>query len=172
MKRQTKQQRIEQLEAQVSQLQRDAQLFGERLNEARRRTVPMSWGDKDINFLPLSISKVDMKQDIKQFSSASGERFFASGRSTAIITCDGDVVMSPNQSQPAEPAKPKAPEKPNGKPDHALGWLILNEFADKIKDQTAANLFISDARPLEQGFTGGYLSENQYRIMLTSLLPR
>jgi len=51
-------------------------------------------------------------------------------------------------------------------PDPDLGWKILNELADTIADREQANLFTSDARVLEGGFTSGFISEEQYRLML------
>jgi hypothetical protein len=167
MRKPTKQQIIERLEGEVRVLRASAERFEEKLTEARRRTVPMGHGDEDINFLPLFVSKFKIDQNFREISSWSGERRMVAGRATAIITCQGDVVMSPNQSQPAKPAEPQI-----AKPPHDLGWKILNEFAESIKDNAKASCFISDCRVLEGGFTSGFISEAQYRLMLRSLLPK
>lgn len=100
MRKQTKQQRIEQLEGEVRALRAGAERFAERLNEARRRTVPLRNGDSDVSFLPLYVTKMNINRDIKEWHSASGWSGFTVGKSTATIECDGDIVMSPNKSTP------------------------------------------------------------------------
>lgn len=65
-----------------------------RLQEARRRTVPMAGGG-DLNFLPLNITRVETHHPLLEIESSSGARTaYVSGKAYAIITADGDVVVT------------------------------------------------------------------------------
>lgn len=160
-KRETKQQIIDRLQMQISQLQRESAMHYERLNEARRRTVPMSsHGMPEFNFLPGFITQVDFHRDTKQFQGYDGITRQAAGMATVTIQCEGEVIAIPRHP---EPRRKPAPE---------LGWKILNEYADKIADRDVQGCFIADARTLESGFTSGELSEDIYRSMMRMLMPK
>lgn len=167
MRKPTKQQIIERLERENTGLRASAERFEEKLSEARRRTVPLNYGDQDINFLPVAINKLDMNGSIKTFQGSDGISHHVRGHATCTIVCDGYVVMSPNQSQPARRAEPEKKVPP---PD--LGWKIVNEYADSITDKVKQNYFIADCRQFEGGFTSGHLTEELFRIMLQTLIPK
>jgi hypothetical protein len=111
MRRQTKQQRIEQLENEVRVLRDQAGRFNEVLNEARRRTIPILNMGADANFLPLHITKLDVNRDAKRIYSESGASALVAGRAMATIICEGDVIYTRNAVEPP-PAVPKEPTNP------------------------------------------------------------
>lgn len=66
------------------------------LAEARRRTVPMEGAGMDVNFLPLSIIKMEMSRDIKQMSDSGDRTLFCVGKIAATMMVSGDIVIIPN----------------------------------------------------------------------------
>lgn len=161
-RRETKQQIIDRLNLKIDGLEANALRFSEILNEARRRTIPMNNGQADYNFLPLCITELDIQYDTKTYSSIDGRRHAFSSRATATIVCEGDVIAIP--ARPAEPIK--------SKPDHALGWKILNGYADRIADDNERGNYLADCRVFESGFTSGDISEIIYHAMLMTLFPK
>lgn len=159
-KRKTKQQQIDELNAKVSQLQRESHLFNERLSEARRRTIPIRNMGGEVNFLPMEVISVDVDQDVKTVYDGMGIGRRLVGRSQATIICEGELIHVPAQPEPKK------------KPQPDLGWKIMNEYADKIKDNNLLVNFLADGRMLESGFTSGQLSEDMYRFMLRMMLPK
>src|SRR5208282_4634751 len=96
----TKQQQIETLTKQLNEAQvalRIQETAHEvQLSEARRRTIPIGPnGDKEINFLPVYITNVEIIHDIREIQTRDGSilRDFVTGAARCRIEARGDVVQ-------------------------------------------------------------------------------
>lgn len=69
-----------------------------RLDEARRRTVPMAGGDGSVNFLPLGVRSVEVRRPHERHYGANGQAIDVYGEVEATILCWGRVVQGPSEA--------------------------------------------------------------------------
>lgn len=70
-----------------------------RLSEARRRTIPCDpalGSGSEINFLPIAITRVEIKHNLKEMHSIQGTSVMIPGRCSATIECEGDLYHITN----------------------------------------------------------------------------
>src|SRR5208282_5255526 len=94
----TKQQQIDTLTLQVTYLKaerdKDKAVHEAQLSEARRRTVPIGPnGYKELNFLPLYITNVDIIHDVREIQTRDGRIRDFVGADRCRIEARGDVVQ-------------------------------------------------------------------------------
>jgi hypothetical protein len=84
--------RLKDAEKYLAQKDEDLLAYSHRLEEARRRTVPLMHGGGELNFLPLAVVSYKVWRDDETAHGSDGSMIQIYGAVRATVECRGDMV--------------------------------------------------------------------------------